>query len=136
MAKNALILILAATLAFVLWQQATRAPEPIPVVEKPVVPPAPIIPVVRQESPIHKILREAAAKPGLKGAAIGFCCMDSEGAVIEDHQAQTAFIPASSLKTVTTATALEIWGPDFQIETLLMLKREKCLLPFLKYNLK
>ena len=117
MAKNALILILAATLAFVLWQQATRAPEPIPVVEKPVVPPAPIIPVVPQESPIHKILHEAAAKPGLKGAAIGFCCMDSEGAVIEDHQAQTAFIPASSLKTVTTATALEIWGPDFQIET-------------------
>jgi len=108
MVKNALILILAAALAFVLWQQATRVPEPIPVVVEPVVP---------QESPIHKILREAAAQPGLAGAAIGFCLMDAEGAVIEDHQANTAFIPASSLKTVTTATALEIWGPDFQIET-------------------
>jgi len=108
MVKNALILILTAALAFVLWQQATRLPEPIPVVVEPVVP---------QESPIHKILREAAAQPGLAGAAIGFCLMDAEGAVIEDHQANTAFIPASSLKTVTTATALEIWGPDFQIET-------------------
>jgi D-alanyl-D-alanine carboxypeptidase/D-alanyl-D-alanine-endopeptidase (penicillin-binding protein 4) len=110
MVKNALILILAAALAFVLWQQATRVPEPIPVFVEPVVP---------QESPIHKILREAAAQPGLAGAAIGFCLMDAEGAVIEDHQANTAFIPASSLKTVTTATALEIWGSDFQIETIL-----------------
>jgi D-alanyl-D-alanine carboxypeptidase/D-alanyl-D-alanine-endopeptidase (penicillin-binding protein 4) len=108
MVKNALILILAAALAFVLWQQATRVPEPIPVVVEPVVP---------QESPIHKILREAASQPGLAGAAIGFCLVNADGKVIEDHQANTAFIPASSLKTVTTATALEIWGPDFQIET-------------------
>ncbi|MCX6856413.1 MAG: D-alanyl-D-alanine carboxypeptidase/D-alanyl-D-alanine-endopeptidase [Verrucomicrobia bacterium] len=125
MAKNALILILAAALAFLLWQQATRVPETVTVVEKVFVPAPPVqVAQVTEpvESAIHKILREAPAQPGLQGAAIGFCLMDAKGAVIEDHQAKTAFIPASSLKTVTTSTALEVWGPEYQIDTKLCAK--------------
>lgn len=114
MVKNALILLLAAGLALVLWQRAAPGPEPLTVVIERT---APILPAEPVESPIHKILREAASRPGLEGATIGFCLMDADGKVVVDHQAKTAFIPASSLKTVTTATALEIWGPDFQIET-------------------
>lgn len=117
MVKNAVILILAAALAFVLWQRATAVPEKLTIVEKPVVPPAPILPLVAAETSIHQILREAPSRPGLEGSAIGFCLMDAGGVVIEDRSASTAFIPASSLKTVTTATALELWGPDVQIET-------------------
>jgi serine-type D-Ala-D-Ala carboxypeptidase/endopeptidase (penicillin-binding protein 4) len=117
MVKNALILALAAALAFLLWQRATWVPEKVTVVEKVFVPAAPVEPVIAPVSPIQKILREASSRPGLEGAAIGFCLMDASGKVVEDHSAKTAFIPASTLKTVTTATALEIWGPEYQIET-------------------
>lgn len=68
------------------------------------------------------LLQRAAAEPGLEGAAIGLCVLDSGGAVQAACQADTAFIPASSLKTVTTATALEVLGPDFRFETRLMAK--------------
>lgn len=117
MVKNALILLLAAGLGFLLWQQANRAALPTTEGAKSTVPRASIIPAGSPESLIHKILREAASSPGLKAATIGFCLMDADGVVVENHQASTAFIPASVLKTVTTATALEIWGPDFQFET-------------------
>jgi D-alanyl-D-alanine carboxypeptidase/D-alanyl-D-alanine-endopeptidase (penicillin-binding protein 4) len=55
---------------------------------------------------------------GLGSAAMGFCLLDSKGNVVLDRSARTAFIPASSLKTVTTATALEMLGPDFRFETI------------------
>lgn len=102
MIKNLLIVLLACALGFVLWysdrsDQSHRS----------------------EETEIQKLLREAESQPGLAGAVIGFCLIDPGGAVVLDHHAQTAFIPASSLKTVTTTTALEKLGPDFQIETTL-----------------
>lgn len=105
MIKNVLILLLAGALGLMLWRSETND--------------HPSEPAKVEETEIQKLLREAEAKPGLAGAAIGFCLLDPSGRVVEDHQAQTAFIPASSLKTVTTATALEKLGPDFQIETTL-----------------
>jgi serine-type D-Ala-D-Ala carboxypeptidase/endopeptidase (penicillin-binding protein 4) len=104
MMKNTIILLLAAALTALLW------------VENRPVPPLPAAP----SHPAQSLLEEASANPELAGAAIGFCLLDPEGRVIVDYQAHTAFIPASSLKTVTTATALEKWGPDFRLETRVM----------------
>lgn len=122
MIKNSLILLLAVALAASLYQRqqpvvATPA-EPGPVLEKT---PSAVVPqTVSGVAGWQQWLADALKAPGLEGAALGFCLLDSQGRVIADHQAQTAFIPASSLKTVTTATALEKWGPDFQIETTLL----------------
>lgn len=69
------------------------------------------------QSEFAEILEEARQQPGLAAAPIGFCVLDARGAVVFEHNARTAFIPASSLKTVTTATALELLGPDFRFET-------------------
>ncbi len=54
---------------------------------------------------------------GLKGAAIGFCLIGPAGETLYEYNADTAQIPASSLKTLTTATALEVLGPDFRFKT-------------------
>jgi len=103
MMKNVLILLLASALAALLWRDHQQARRPLP--EKPA---------------ILRLLDEAESDPGLAGAAIGFCLLDENGQTVHERHARTAFIPASSLKTVTTATALEKWGPDFQIETRVM----------------
>jgi D-alanyl-D-alanine carboxypeptidase/D-alanyl-D-alanine-endopeptidase (penicillin-binding protein 4) len=58
-----------------------------------------------------------AEDPGLAGAAIGFSVIDSGGEVIFEHNGDIAHIPASALKTLTTATALEVLGPEFRFET-------------------
>jgi serine-type D-Ala-D-Ala carboxypeptidase/endopeptidase (penicillin-binding protein 4) len=103
MVKNLIILVLASALVALIWVGR----------EKPLPPPP-------ARHPITKVLDDAASQPGLTGAAIGFCLLGKDGQVIAEQQSRTAFIPASSLKTVTTATALEKWGPDHQIETRVM----------------
>jgi len=67
--------------------------------------------------PITTLLNEARANTALAGAAIGFCLINAKGETVLAEDAHTAFIPASSLKTLTTATALEILGPDFRFTT-------------------
>lgn len=74
-------------------------------------------------SALAAIFEEAAASAGLAGAAIGFALLDADGETIFDHHGATALIPASVLKTLTTATALESLGPDFRFETRLGLSQ-------------
>lgn len=66
---------------------------------------------------LETILNEAEEDPRFAGAAIGFCLLDPDGRPLVEHHAQIAQIPASALKTLTTATALEVLGPDFRFET-------------------
>ncbi len=101
--KNILILLLASALTALL---ITRHE-----VEPPVSPPP------AQPHAITTLLQEAHTNPALAGTAIGFCLLNSKGQVTMDENATTAFIPASSLKTLTTATALEILGPEFHFTT-------------------
>ncbi len=63
------------------------------------------------------LLERTAQRPALASAALGFCLLDAGGNVMFEHHAETSMIPASSLKTLTTATALEMLGPDFRFET-------------------
>lgn len=101
--KNLLILLLASALtALLIIRREVKAP-----VEPPLAAP----------HPITTLLQDARANPALAGTAIGFCLINSQGETVLDEKATTASIPASSLKTLTTATALEILGPDFHFTT-------------------
>ena len=130
MLKNIVILLLASALATVLLIRsgneqihvveavpmvpAPTPPAPVPAVLLPVtVPPEPPPP----PHPITLLLRDARANAALAGAAMGFCLINAKGETVLAEDADTAFIPASSLKTLTTATALEILGPDFRFTT-------------------
>jgi D-alanyl-D-alanine carboxypeptidase/D-alanyl-D-alanine-endopeptidase (penicillin-binding protein 4) len=109
-----------------------RAPDPT-VVEKVVVvapdPDAPVEPVAPLPEPdpvpppdprlmaIGKALDEGEAMPGMRGAVLGFCLIGPDGEVLYERRGDLAQIPASSLKTLTTATALEVLGPDFRFRT-------------------
>ncbi len=83
-------------------------PEPLPVTE-----PEPDPRLLAFEAAFDSV----AGDPGLTGAAIGFCVLDPAGEVLYERQGDIAHIPASSLKTLTTATALEVLGPEFRFET-------------------
>lgn len=100
--KNVLLCLLLAALAALLVLRFREEP----------LPPVPAVSALKQA---FTMTRE---EPGMQGAAIGFCLLDAQGQVIEELNSQTAFIPASTLKTLTTATALEKWGPDYRLETI------------------
>lgn len=58
--------------------------------------------------------------PGLANASICISVSDNQtGEMLVKSEPQLSLVPASILKLVTTATALEIFGPDFQFETTL-----------------
>ncbi|WP_395738757.1 D-alanyl-D-alanine carboxypeptidase/D-alanyl-D-alanine-endopeptidase [Prosthecobacter sp.] len=138
--KNVLILLLASALTGLLFIHFTEKPQhsiasppsappaqsqasPAPPQQTQTLPtppdpaPAPPQPPKPPSHPIAVLLQEARANPALAGAAVGFSLLNSKGEVVLDENATTAFIPASSLKTLTTATALEILGPDFHFTT-------------------
>ncbi len=109
MKKILCCLLLAALAALLILRLRPAEAPPVPAVIAAVVPdPHPAL---------TEIFRQAGQDPALSGTALGFCLLDAEGAVIFEEHSTTAFIPASTLKTLTTATALEKWGPDFRIET-------------------
>ena len=119
--KNFLITILAIALlaSLLLPRKAAILHGPsggtTPAVDQPVIAIPP--PQVSRYAAVQSALGEAAQQPGLLGSAIGFCLIDAAGKVVVDVNAQTAFIPASTMKTVTTATALQRLGPDFRFAT-------------------
>jgi serine-type D-Ala-D-Ala carboxypeptidase/endopeptidase (penicillin-binding protein 4) len=53
-------------------------------------------------------------------AIVGIYAVNAKtGEVLRDENSSKSFVPASCIKAVTTAAALEILGPDFHFETLL-----------------
>ncbi|MCB9081800.1 MAG: D-alanyl-D-alanine carboxypeptidase/D-alanyl-D-alanine-endopeptidase [Lewinellaceae bacterium] len=63
-------------------------------------------------------LRTLAQDPMLRGSSWGACVVDiSSDKVLFQYSDEQMLIPASALKTVTTATALGILGPDFRFQT-------------------
>lgn len=71
-----------------------------------------------EEGPYRAIFHRWASEPALAGASIGFCLLDETGtAVFASALAETALCPASALKTLTTAAALELLGPEFRFTT-------------------
>ncbi len=61
----------------------------------------------------------------LKNANISLLVCDlTTGEVIAQHRPENSQIPASTIKLITTATALELLGPDFRFETKLQVSGE------------
>lgn len=65
---------------------------------------------------------------GLKHASVGICVKDISGKQIASHNANKSYTPASILKVVTTATALEVLGPDYRYQTTLSTDKDNRLL--------
>ena len=63
-------------------------------------------------------LKNFIEKPILKGASVSFAVKDiKSGKLLYSYDADRELIPASVMKTVTTAVALELLGENFRFET-------------------
>ncbi len=75
---------------------------------------------INAQNQLQKAITQLANDADLKHAGFGFCVIDvNENKIIAAHNADLALIPASSLKVVTTATALGVLGADYQFKTTL-----------------
>lgn len=71
-----------------------------------------------EKSPLAIAFEEWSADPALDSALIGFCVLGPDGEPMYlSPLAETALCPASALKTVTTAAALDLLGTEFRFET-------------------
>lgn len=61
----------------------------------------------------------------LRQASVAICVKDFSGKNIVSYNSEKALTPASTLKIVTTATALELLGKDFRYETSLFRNGDK-----------
>ena len=64
-------------------------------------------------------LQQFLNNKGLKHASVGICVKDFSGKEIISNDPDKAYTPASILKVVTTASALEVFGPDYRYKTTL-----------------
>ncbi|MFV0536319.1 MAG: D-alanyl-D-alanine carboxypeptidase/D-alanyl-D-alanine-endopeptidase [Dysgonomonas sp.] len=69
--------------------------------------------------PNQKALQKFLNNEGLKYASVGICIKDFSGKQITSYNSDKSYTPASILKVVTTATALEILGADYRYQTTL-----------------
>ncbi len=68
-------------------------------------------------SEFNKFINDLPKQTSLKSANVGFVLMDDAGKTISEFQSENSLAPASVMKVITTASALEILGTDFQFET-------------------
>lgn len=69
---------------------------------------------------VQQIITGWQTTSGLASASIGITVTDSKtNEILIESKPQLSLAPASILKTITTATALEVFGPDFQFQTTL-----------------
>jgi len=71
-------------------------------------------------------LEKMQEQAGLRRASIGFCAipLDGEPGEAFGYRPDLVLVPASTMKAITTATALEILGPDLRFRTELHLTGE------------
>ncbi|MDW8216503.1 MAG: D-alanyl-D-alanine carboxypeptidase/D-alanyl-D-alanine-endopeptidase [Acidobacteriota bacterium] len=117
--RTACALLAAATLGASLFvvvpsvgaQRPAAVPASSPSASRPDAPPAP-------KSALQAFAEQLAARPALQGARIGIRIEDAEtGAVLADVGGDKRFLPASNMKLLTTAAALDVLGPDFRVRT-------------------
>ena len=73
-----------------------------------------------QTKHVRAELDRIKALPGMKNGQFGFALYDVEsGKLLEKERADESLLPASTMKTVTSAAALNILGPDYKFKTVL-----------------
>ncbi len=69
---------------------------------------------------INDFVTELKKETELQNASVGLCVMDAQtGVTICEHNGKLSLTPASTMKIITTSTALQLLGKDFRYETLL-----------------
>lgn len=75
------------------------------------------------QNPINSVQQEITdwqTTPGLANASICISVSDNQtNEKLIESKPQLSLVPASILKTITTATALEVFGPEFRFQTTL-----------------
>lgn len=72
----------------------------------------------RKYRSVEKILSEIRNDSDFKNAGFGFIAIDAQtGNIISSCNPDMALKPASNLKLITTATMLELYGPDYTFAT-------------------
>ncbi len=75
-------------------------------------------PLYKKHHIVNKILKEIVKDNDFKNAGFGFYAMDTKtGQVIARYHPDKALRPASNQKLISTATALELYGPEYKFET-------------------
>jgi D-alanyl-D-alanine carboxypeptidase/D-alanyl-D-alanine-endopeptidase (penicillin-binding protein 4) len=75
-------------------------------------------PLYKKHHIVNKTLSEILKYKDFKPAAFGFLAIDSKtGEIVAQYHPDKALRPASNLKLITTATALQLYGSDFRFET-------------------
>lgn len=77
-----------------------------------------LLPLIAQTEK-QKAVQQFVNNANLKHASIGFVVKDMSGKLIASHNPNNSYTPASILKVVTTATALEVLGADYRYKTTL-----------------
>lgn len=71
-----------------------------------------------QLAAVQQHIQAWQSSSGLKNATIGICVSDDRtGEFLFKSEPQLSLVPASIMKVITTATALEVFGPDFRFST-------------------
>ena len=69
---------------------------------------------------INDFIDQLKKEPGLLNASIGLYAVDAQtGSQVCEYDSKRSLTPASTMKIITTASALQILGKDFKYETLL-----------------
>ncbi len=72
--------------------------------------------VYAQDNPVDLFLSDSS----MHHAAVSLCIIDADsGEIILEHNSVKSLIPASVMKLVTTAAALELLGPEYKFKTVL-----------------
>ncbi len=67
---------------------------------------------------VRLAINKMVADPGLKNASVSFYALDLDSnQVVANFEANKSLVPASTLKLITTATALEFFGAEKQFTT-------------------
>ncbi|MEM1294389.1 MAG: D-alanyl-D-alanine carboxypeptidase/D-alanyl-D-alanine-endopeptidase [Verrucomicrobiota bacterium] len=67
-------------------------------------------------------VQKIQSEPGMKTASVGFCVIPLNAAGPEEargFQENMGLVPASTMKAITTATAVDLLGPEFRFKTML-----------------
>lgn len=74
----------------------------------------------KRKHSVNKLLDEIKADNDFKNASFAFFAIDAiTGEVISSYNPDIALRPASNQKLVSTATILELYGPDYRFKTIL-----------------